>query len=187
VRPPACEAAGNPAGSSLDAAVGTFSSVEMRGTRSQAASRTAGCKTTLPPLRVPSKDQDQEHRARSVSALHRRQWPGRECGEESRSSSKHSAPAPLFPSMLTWAGRRADRRGRRGALVGGSDRRRAAGDRLLLFGVWRGRVRRRLSRGPASAFGDHIRAGWITHSTRHPCGALCRQFTAEPDQRPLLA
>jgi len=37
--------------------------------------------------------------------------------------------------------------------------RRAAGARLLLPGLRSARIRRRLSRAPVSAFGDHIRAG----------------------------
>jgi hypothetical protein len=63
---------------------------------------------------------------------------------------------------------------------------RAAGARLLLRGLRRAGVPRRLSRGPAPAFGDHIRAGWIAHATRHPCGALWRQSTAGSDQSPQL-
>jgi len=75
---------------------------------------------------------------------------------------------------------------RRRALVALPHGRRAAGACVLLSEVRRARVRRRLNRGRALAFGNHIRAGWITHATRHPCAALWRQLSAAPEQRPQL-
>jgi hypothetical protein len=43
-------------------------------------------------------------------------------------------------------------------------------------------ARERLILGPAAGLGDHIRAGWISHATRHP-GHVLRPFAAAPDLR----